>query len=121
MVTSKKLIQTLQPYVPAMIVRRLAEDPSPIRQPSAERLVAVVMFADITDFTSLADRLSQHDQVGPEELAALLNDYFDRLIDIIQAYGGEVTKFAGDALIALWPLPMRVPRHGSEAESVLTE
>jgi class 3 adenylate cyclase len=120
-VTSKKLIQTLQPYVPAMIVRRLAEDPSPIRQPSAERLVAVVMFADITDFTSLADRLSQHDQVGPEELAALLNDYFDRLIDIIQAYGGEVTKFAGDALIALWPLPMRVPRHGSEAESVLTE
>lgn len=119
--TSANLIQTLQRYVPAMIVRRLAEDPSPIRQPSAERLAAVVMFADITDFTALADRLSQRNQFGPEELADLLNDYLGRLIDIIHSYGGQVTKFAGDALIALWPLPLHVPRRGAEAKSTLAD
>ncbi|MGD2049546.1 MAG: adenylate/guanylate cyclase domain-containing protein, partial [Chloroflexota bacterium] len=121
METSTNLIQTLQRYVPAMIVRRLAEDPSSIRQPSAERLAAVVLFADITDFTALADRLSQRNQFGPEELADLLNDCLGRLIDIIHAYGGQVTKFAGDALIALWPLPLHVPRRGAEAKSTLTE
>jgi class 3 adenylate cyclase len=79
------------------------------------------MFADITEFTALADRLSQRNLVGPEGLADLLNDCFGRLINIIHAYGGQVTKFAGDALIALWPLPLHVPRRGSEAESALSD
>ena len=118
---STDLIETLQHYVPALIVRRLAADPRPISRPTAERFAAAVLFADITDFTSLADRLSRDDLRGPEELADLLNDYFGRLIEIIHSYGGEVTKFAGDALIALWPVLSHVVRLGPDAETSLAE
>jgi len=116
---SSDIIDTLGPYVPALIIRRLAANPRPIRQPTAERLSAVVLFADITNFTALADQISQPGVVASEQLAALLNSCFSRLIDIIEAHGGEVTKFAGDALIALWPVPDNVVRLGSEAHSSL--
>ena len=118
---SKQLIDVLGPYVPAMIIRRLAADSRPIRQPTAERLSAAVLFADITNFTALADRISQPGAVASEQLAALLNSCFGRLIDIIEMHGGEVTKFAGDALIALWPVPDHVVRLGSEAMSSLSD
>ena len=39
-----------------------------------------------------------------ETLARILNEYFGQLIDIIHDYGGDVVKFAGDAVIAVWPI-----------------
>ena len=40
---------------------------------------------------------------GVEELTQVLNAYFSNLIDLIHAHGGDVVKFAGDALLAFWP------------------
>jgi len=117
---SKDLIKTLQQYVPAQIIRRLAIDPAPIGEATAERFAAAVLFADITDFTALADRFDQQD-LGPEFLANLLNDCFGRIIDIVHAHGGEVTKFAGDAIIALWPVPATVARLSPDAQLALIE
>ncbi|MFN8458085.1 MAG: adenylate/guanylate cyclase domain-containing protein [Anaerolineae bacterium] len=41
--------------------------------------------------------------VGAEELTQHLNTYFGQLIQLITAHGGDIVKFAGDALIAIWP------------------
>lgn len=62
-----------------------------------------VLFADITGFTALAEDLAQLGPTGAETLSEVLNEYFGRLIDLITAYGGDVVKFAGDALLAVWP------------------
>jgi len=98
-----KLITTLASYVPALIKHRLAADPTPIDAPRSDNFPAAVLYADISGFTALTERLAHHGPAGAEELTSLLNTYFGRLIRHITDHGGDVVKFAGDALIALWP------------------
>lgn len=97
------LLQTLASYVPPLIVRRLASDPAPIAAPRAERFEAAVFFVDISGFTVLTEKLGQRGPASAEELTGIINTYFAQLIDLIHAHGGEIIKFAGDALMALWP------------------
>jgi class 3 adenylate cyclase len=115
------LVETLTSYVPALVVRRLAADPNPINEPTAERMAAAVLFADVTNFTAFADQLAQRGLVGSEELAHALNDFFGRIIDIVHTHGGEVTKFAGDALLALWPVSSEIARLSPAAQKSLSE
>ncbi|WP_434055853.1 MAG: adenylate/guanylate cyclase domain-containing protein [Roseibium sp.] len=58
---------------------------------------AVIWFSDLRGFTSLAQSRSEDD------LLKLLNDYFGTLTDAIEANSGEVLKFIGDALLAVFP------------------
>jgi predicted ATPase/class 3 adenylate cyclase len=67
-----------------------------------ERFPAAVLFADISGFTPLADRLAQRGPAG-EELSDLLNAYFGQLMALIAAHAGHVITFAGDGLLAAWP------------------
>jgi hypothetical protein len=83
-------------------LRRLASDPRPLAEPCAETHPAAVMFADISGFTALTELLARQGPAGVERVAAGLNGYFGRLIAIIEAHGGDVVKFAGDALTAVW-------------------
>ncbi len=97
------LLETLVSYVPHLIVRRLAVDPAPITTPTAEQFAGAVLFADVTGFTALTERLAQRGPAGVEELTSVLKDYFEPLVGIIYDHGGDVMKFAGDALLAIWP------------------
>jgi class 3 adenylate cyclase len=108
-------------FVPKLVSRRLAQDPSPLTEPMADRCSAAVMFADISGFTALAERLSLANEAAPERLANLLNRCFARLIEIVDQHGGEVTKFAGDGLLALWPVPEHFARLGVDARRALGE
>lgn len=112
-------IKTLTSYVPALVVRRVAADHRPVSEPTAERFGAAVLFADIRGFTAIADKLARQGQVGAEHLADLLNECFEQLITLIHEHGGEVTKFAGDALLALWPVDEGISRLGVEARTAL--
>jgi len=113
-------LTSLTCYVPGLIARGLAADPTPLSEPTAERFPAAVLFADISGFTSLAERLAQQGPAGTEELTRILNDYFGQLIEIITSHGGDVVKFAGDALIALWPITTEDSRRMTEEESPST-
>jgi len=61
------------------------------------------MLADISGFTSLTDRLAVGGAAGTEELTRTLNSHFGRLINCIREHGGDIIKFAGDSLLAIWP------------------
>ena len=62
-----------------------------------------VVLADISGFTALAEKLAKlPDGRGTEELSSRLNSYFGRMIDMIYEGGGDVVKFAGDALLVVW-------------------
>jgi len=69
-----------------------------IRRGDIERIHAVILLADLRGFTALSDRLPG------EQVIALLNSYFDGLVPPIEAGGGEVLKFTGDGLLAIFPV-----------------
>jgi predicted ATPase/class 3 adenylate cyclase len=99
------LLHTLAAYVPPAIVRATLSETSP-EPPTAARsefFPAAVLFADISGFTPLTEALAQKGSEGPEELTRLLNAYFSRMIAVVEAQGGEVVKFSGDALTVLFP------------------
>src|SRR5215212_5158886 len=106
------LTELLASYVPKLIQNRVIANPAPIEAPVAEELQTAVLFADISGFTRLTERMAEKGPTGVETLARILNEYFGQLIDIIHDYGGDVVKFAGDAVIAVWPI---VPDLGQDA------
>ena len=70
----------------------------------AQSFPAAVLFADMQNFTILAERLTREDpRLGVQKLAGYLDIYIGRLVDIITECGGDIVKFAGDAVFAIWP------------------
>lgn len=67
------------------------------------RCEAVVFFSDIRGFTDFSNHKS------PEEVVAMLNSYFEVMVDIIIRHGGVVDKFVGDAIMAIWGAPNGSP------------
>lgn len=98
-----QMLDTLASYVPWLIARRFTEDPTPPTEPFQEQFPAAVLFADISGFTKLAEKLTQRGPTGAEQITRILNTYFGQLIDLITVHGGDVVKFAGDGLYAIWP------------------
>lgn len=98
------LLSTLVSYVPRFITRRLAIDPSPLSTPVGELLDGAILFADISGFSTITEQLAKAGPAGAEHLSRILNDYFGQMIELVLAYGGDVVKFAGDSLLAIWPV-----------------
>jgi adenylate cyclase len=67
-----------------------------IRRGDIERIEAVIMLTDLRGFTTLSDQLPGHRVIG------MLNSYFDCLVPPIERHGGEVLKFVGDGLLAIF-------------------
>ena len=63
------------------------------------------MFADISGFTNLTESLSKIGPEGAELIAFAINRYMELLIKGIGRSGGDILKFAGDAIIVVWPPP----------------
>src|SRR6266508_2622388 len=109
------LTELLASYVPKLIQNRVIADPSPIESPVAEELQVAMLFADISGFTLLTERMAEKGPTGVETLARILKEYFGELIDIIHDYGGDVVKFDGEAVIAVCPIVSDLPTTGSNA------
>jgi len=67
---------------------------------SAERKQVTALFADLTGFTALSERLD------PEETRQIMGELFARAAQIVARYGGRIEKFIGDALMALFGVPL---------------
>ena len=104
-------LAAMLPYIPPGLARALLADPT--LAPLVEQFPAAVLFADISGFTPLTEALAQRGAEGPEEMTRLLNAYFSRLIVAIEAEGGEVVKFSGDALTALFPATAESTGHAA--------
>ena len=65
---------------------------------------AVGMFLDLSGFSAMTDTLMQHGQHGAEVLASLMHGVFNPLVESIFEYGGKIVSFAGDGIMALYPV-----------------
>jgi adenylate cyclase 10 len=74
------------------------------------------MFADISGFTNLTETLSKIGPEGAEVIAFAINRYMELLIKSISKSGGDIFKFAGDAMIVVWPPPTSDNQQESEQE-----
>ena len=79
----------------------------PASSPLEERRIVTVLFADMAGFTARAERLD------PEDVRAILSHYYARLSAEIEAFGGTVEKFIGDAVVAIFGAPIA---HGDDPE-----
>jgi adenylate cyclase len=66
----------------------------------ADRRTVTVLFADLSGFTALSERLD------PELMQSLQNELFKELTEAVESYGGFVDKFIGDAMLALFGAPV---------------
>ena len=69
-------------------------------QAREQRKTVTVLFCDLTGSTALGETLD------PERLRALLSRYFERMKGIAERYGGSVEKFIGDAVMAVFGVPV---------------
>ncbi|MCG6953744.1 MAG: adenylate/guanylate cyclase domain-containing protein [Betaproteobacteria bacterium] len=95
-------------YVSDQVVEKLLSEE---RRPDlgGETLTVTVLFSDIRNFTTIAEKLSAH------EVVEMLNAYFTRACEPILAEGGSVDKFIGDAVMALFGAPAAHPDHARRA------
>jgi class 3 adenylate cyclase/predicted ATPase len=100
---SGEILARLMPYVPPNWVSQAVADPEHTLAGREEWLQAAVLFCDISGFTPIAEALSLRGREGIEELSALLDRYLTTMSELVVTLGGQVAKFAGDSLIALFP------------------
>eukprot|EP00937_MAST-01D_sp_MAST-1D-sp2_P001929 g1929.t1 len=102
-------------YLPLLVRNQIAEAPldgdGQLQLPLIREIETVALFADISGFTALSEEMAAAGDAGAEHLARHLNSYFSTMVRLISRGGGDVFKYAGDAMIVLWP-EQPLPRDG---------
>src|SRR6266699_1032642 len=82
---------------------------APLRRDIGETIQAVLLYADLRGFTALSE------SNPPAAVIAALDAWFDRIAGAVHAFGGEVLKFIGDGVLAIFPVARGVPRGACDA------
>lgn len=95
-------------YVAPALVSKMVESGEEPRLGGVEEEITAY-FSDIESFSSFSEKLS------PTQLVDLMNEYLSACTDIVQAEGGTLDKYIGDALVAMYGAPLVLPNHGHRA------
>ncbi len=95
-------------YVAPEVVQEVIRDPGSLSL-KGETKKLTVLFSDIRDFTTISENLS------PEQLSQLMNEYLTAMSNVIMETGGTVDKFIGDAIMAIWGAPLDIPDQEKKA------
>jgi adenylate cyclase len=116
------LRQTFRRYVSPRVADKILEDTqlrdtllSPAGPAADARAHAVVLFADLRGFTSIAE------QLDPQRVVPLLNEFFSLLTEITFKYEGTVFHMAGDCLMLGFGVPLEQPDSAQRAVSAARE
>lgn len=96
----KRVKSTLARYMDPDIADQLLSDSGGEAALGGKQSVATVLFSDIRSFTTISERL------GASGTVAMLNDYFEHMVECISSQGGMLDKFIGDAIMAVFGVPL---------------
>jgi class 3 adenylate cyclase len=105
----EKIEKTFHKYIDKQIAERILEGCESELRIEGKNTKAVVLFADIRGYTTLSEN------TPVQEVVKLLNQYFERMVRIVQKHGGVVDKFIGDNLMAVWGVPSEIPKAEEKA------
>ena len=98
----------LEQHLAPAVVRSIVEQPDLVKL-DGERREVTALFTDIEGFTATTHR------VGPEELVATLDQYFEGVSGIVITHGGMIDKIVGDGVHALFNAPLDLESHPQRA------
>jgi adenylate cyclase len=82
---------------------------APLRRDVGETIRAALLYADLRGFTALSE------SNAPSVVISSLDAWFDRIAGAVHAFGGEVLKFIGDGVLAIFPVIGESPRGACDA------
>jgi adenylate cyclase len=88
---------------------QLVEQPELVQQLGGEERVLTAFFSDVVGFSTICQKLT------PQQLIELFNEYLSAMGEIIEAHGGTIDKFEGDAIIAFYGAPIPHEDHAARA------
>jgi adenylate cyclase len=91
-------------YVSPALVERMVDSGEEPKLGGVEEDITAY-FSDIQSFSSFSEKLS------PSRLVELMNEYLTACTDIVQAEGGTLDKYIGDAVVAMYGAPLALPDH----------
>ena len=97
------LQEALAAYVPRLVLRQLRAGAAAGPSARAESLQGALLSADLSGSTELAERLAGEGAAGAEAFSRILNGTLGSVVAAVEDWGGDVVKFTGDGLLALWP------------------
>lgn len=99
----------LSRFVPSEVVKQVQTSADGVTAGQGELKQTTILFGDLEGFTSLSEELS------PTDLINTLNEYFTAVVEPIERYGGVVTQFQGDAILASFNQPKADDDHAANA------
>lgn len=96
----RKIFLSLTGFVPHKILSSLFID---TRRKLYEIFDTALLFADISGFTAMSEKIASMGKEGSEEVTKIINGFFEPLIQIIIKWGGDIYRFGGDAIFSFFP------------------
>lgn len=95
-------------YLSPDVIEQVLDDPDALAL-GGQRCEITTFFSDVRGFTTISESLS------PEQLVIYMNEYFNPMTAIVMKSGGTLDKYIGDAIMAFWGAPVKLPRHAEHA------